>query len=684
MDFLDESVDVVQGVGPKKKESLEKMGIRSLGDLLYHFPRSYEDRRTIKTLSLVEEGDKVSISLSIIPLKKKGRYGKVKGFTQVIGEDSTGRILLTFFNQPYLHKRLKEGMRVVTFGEIKRGPRGLEMINPDFYDAEEEIKEKILPIYPLGNALTQKDFRRFIFWVLNELKERENSDLQYDPLPRQVIEKNKLWYWAPALWGVHYPREEKELRVAKYRLVYEEFFHLMVTLGYAKGRVKEEEGYAYKVFHKSEEFLDRLPFSLTNHQKKVIQEVFRDLKKKTPMNRIIQGDVGSGKTAVAMAALAATVENGYQAGFMVPTEVLAKQHYLTLTKMMNSLNCNVGLLIGSMRPKEKKEIKTALLSGEIDLLIGTHALITEDVKFKNLAFVITDEQHRFGVRQRKSLGGKGKNPHTLVMSATPIPRTLALILYGDLEVSTIEGLPPGRKSISTRLVESGNRKPVYEEIKKSLDQGRQTYVICPLIEESETMDLNAAVSLYGELTENLLKDYKIGLLHGKMTYNEKDRVMKDFQENRLNVLVSTTVIEVGVDVPNATVMVIENSERFGLAQLHQLRGRIGRGEHASTCYLIHDGKNERSLERLKMMEESQDGFKIAEKDLELRGPGEFFGLRQHGVYSLKIGNFIRHRKILKKAQEDVKEVLKEDPKLAHPQNLSLRTFIEARLRNYGG
>ncbi|NBG89119.1 ATP-dependent DNA helicase RecG [Isachenkonia alkalipeptolytica] len=683
MEDLQANIRSLKGVGPKKEQRFLKLNIETLEDLLYHFPRGYEDRREIKKIREVEEGEKTSLELQVHPLKTRRAFGKGPSLLQLVGKDDTGSMVITFFNQPYLSQRITPGTKMRIYGEVKRGPRGLETANPDFIllgDKGENSWQEIFPIYPLTKDVSHKELVKLIRMLLKGIKERAEEN--FENLPNPLIEENKLCRRRMALEHIHFPQKAKGLKVAKYRLVYEEFFFLMITLNFKKAKVLEQQGTPLQGGKEVQNYLETLPFQATEAQKTVIGEILGDLKGSAPMSRLVQGDVGSGKTVVAMAALVAAAAGNTQGAMMAPTEILAKQHYKTLSHFLEPLGISIGLLTGSLTPKKKKRMQEEIRRGTIDVVVGTHAVIGDKVEFRNLSLVITDEQHRFGVRQRKTLSGKGKNPHVLVMSATPIPRTLAYILYGDLEVSVIDQMPKGRKPVKTQAAEMKGRDRVYEQIKEELNKGRQAYVVCPLIEESETLDLNAAMDLQEQLQGNMLKDYKVGLLHGKMSYIEKEQIMKDFTDGKIQVLVSTTVVEVGVDVPNATVMVIENAERFGLAQLHQLRGRIGRGQHQSYCYLLHQKVKEPTRRRLEIMEQSHDGFEISQKDLEIRGPGELFGLRQHGIYNLKIANFFQHQKILQKVQQDVKKILLEDPGLELEKNRKLRGIIDQKLQRY--
>lgn len=663
MSILRESIQYVKGIGPKKAYLLKRLGIETIEDMLWHFPRDYDNRANVKNIKQLKAGEKATIYGFVSGEARTSNPRKNLSIIKFTIKDHSGAIEAVFFNKLYLKKVLLHGQRVMINGEIKRGIAGLEITNPivekDVVDTEDDF-QGIMPIYPSTEGLSQKEIctiQKKLFGILqNKIKEY---------LPESIRKKHRLCDIEFALRNIHLPNSVQELKIARYRLIFEELFILQLGLLKAKrGAIDDKRGIPLRQNKGLEEFVEKLPFKLTSAQEKVVSEILEDLDKDTPMNRLVQGDVGSGKTIVAIIALLKCVVNGYQGAFMAPTEILAGQHYSSMKELLEPLGVNIALLVGSLTSKQKNKVLKEIETGDVDIVIGTHALIQEGVNFANLSFVITDEQHRFGVRQRAILSSKGINPHVLVMTATPIPRTLALILYGDLDISIIDQLPPGRKTIKTFSRSSKDRQKIYDFVKKQLNDGRQAYVVCPLVEESEVIDAQSATQIAQELTEDLLRGYKIGLLHGKMLPKEKEQIMSSFKQGDIQVLVSTTVIEVGVDVPNSTVMVVENAERFGLAQLHQLRGRVGRGSFQSYCILVNNSKSEISIERMKIMEKSTDGFVISEKDLQLRGPGEFFGTRQHGLPELKIANLFRHMSILKIVQGEIEELIKSDNDLS--------------------
>ena len=526
-------------------------------------------------------------------------------------------------------------------------------------------------MYPLTYGLSNKELQGMIRTVL--VKEEFKVE---EYLPTYLLEKYKLCGIDFAIRNIHSPSSKEALKIALYRLVFEEFLILQMGLFYFKSGINESSGIEFDEKEKLKDIINSLPFNLTKAQSRALNEIINDMTSSKIMNRLVQGDVGSGKTVVALLALANVVLNGYQGALMAPTEILASQHYDSFKEILESFNIKSELLVGSLTKKQKEKVLQKVKNQEIDILIGTHALIEDKVEFKNLGMVITDEQHRFGVRQRGRLSNKGDSPDILVMTATPIPRTLALILYGDLDISIIDELPPGRQPIETIAIEHKRRKEAYENlVRDEVEKGRQVYVVCPLVEESEKIEATAASELVEELKREFFSDLRVGLLHGKMRPSEKDAVMDDFKNKKLDILVSTTVIEVGVNVPNATLMIIENAERFGLAQLHQLRGRVGRGKHKSYCILIYNSKTEVCKERMAIMEETTDGFKISQKDLEIRGPGEFFGTRQHGLPELRVANIFKHIKILKQAQLEARYIIGQDSKLQLIENKKIKEEI---------
>ncbi|MGM9535042.1 MAG: ATP-dependent DNA helicase RecG [Intestinibacter sp.] len=672
MDILNKNIQFVKGIGPKKALKLNKLNIFTIKDLLYYFPRAYEDRSNVKKIWQLEHDEKACTKGVISSVKSHVAKNNIK-ISKFIIRDETGFLTLVFFNQDYLTKVFKQGDSVIVYGKVKREGSILEMNSPDieFFTNAPTSTCKMIPIYPLTYGVTNKD-------ILNTIKNVYNNEkisIQ-EYLPKDIINKYKLCSIDFAVKNLHMPSDKQSLKIALYRMIFEEFLILQIGLFYLKNGIDDEKGIKFEKKEKLNDIIKSLPFKLTNAQSRAFNEVIGDMKSDNVMNRLIQGDVGSGKTIVATLVLALAVLNGYQGALMAPTEILARQHYISLSETLSPFDINVGLLVGSLTKKQKEKILDKIKNREIDILIGTHALIEDNVEFDNLGIVVTDEQHRFGVRQRAKLSTKGNNPDILVMTATPIPRTLALILYGDLDISIIDELPPGRQPIDTKAFEAKQRDFIYTNfIRDEIDNGRQVYVVCPLVEESEAIEAKAAEDLKDELKQKYFSDLNVEVLHGKMKPSLKDQIMSDFKENKIQILVSTTVIEVGVNVPNATLMIIENAERFGLAQLHQLRGRVGRGSHKSHCILIYSSKTNICKERMEIMEQTNDGFKISEKDLEIRGPGEFFGTRQHGLPELKVANIFKHIKILKLAQEEARNILKNDKNLSKNENILLKKEI---------
>lgn len=678
MNNLNKEIKYVKGIGPKRANKLSKLGIFTVSDLLFYFPRQYEDRNNLKKIFELKDEEKVTIRVIVNSIETSNvRKGLV--ITKIGVRDETGFARLVFFNQEYISSTLKKGDTIFVFGKVKKTSHGVELSSCEVEQMSNNPKNTcgIMPIYPLTYGLTNKE-------LINIIKTVFNNEQVYikEYLPNKIIQKYKLCSIDFAVKNIHAPANKESLKVALYRLVFEEFLMLQLGLFLFKNGVIEKTGINFEKNQKLEKVLNSLPFKLTNAQNRALNEIIEDMNCEKVMNRLVQGDVGSGKTVVALLALANCVLNGYQGALMAPTEILAEQHYISLNETLSQFGMNVGLLVGSLTKKQKESVLQKVKDNEIDILIGTHALIEDKVEFNNLGIVITDEQHRFGVRQRNKLSEKGYNPDILVMTATPIPRTLALILYGDLDISIIDELPPGRQPIETIAVYKDKREKAYNSlIRSEVQKGRQVYIVCPLVEESEAIEAKAAVDLVEELKSEFFSDLRLGLLHGKMKPSEKDETMKKFKNKELDILVSTTVIEVGVNVPNATLMIIENAERFGLAQLHQLRGRVGRGSHQSYCILIYSSKTEVCSKRMSIMEETTDGFKISEKDLEIRGPGEFFGTRQHGLPELKVANIFKHMKILKLAQQEARYIISEDPKLNNYENEKIKKEILKKFEN---
>lgn len=663
----DASVQRLKGVGEKYASLLAKLGIHTVGDLLAHYPRHYEDWSTVVPIAEAPVGESCCVCGTALsaPVERRVRKG-LSLFTFSVA-DATAVLRVTLFNNRYAAQSVRAGERYLLFGTVTGG-RHPEMSSPLIESAE--TGARLRPIYPLTAGLTSRYLEKITATALSEA----DSALDREILPDSLRQEHKLCTYRYAVQNVHFPTDHEALETARHRLVFEELLLLQLGLLGIKGRSLTETAVQIRRDYTAE-LCSTLPFTLTGAQQRAVTDCVRDMSRAVPMNRLLQGDVGSGKTAVAACVAYTAIRNGWQCVMMAPTEILARQHQASLQKLFSgSPDIHVGLLTGSLTKAQKHEVLEQVHSGACQFLVGTHAVLSDDLQFSALGLVITDEQHRFGVRQRASLAAKGRHPHLLVMSATPIPRTLALMLYGDLEVSVLNELPPGRTPIATYAVNTSKRERAYGYVRRFLDEGRQAYVVCPLVEEGET-DLVSAEAYARDLSNGPFRGYSVGLLHGKMKPIDKDRVMRDFAEGRLSLLVSTTVVEVGMDVPNAVLMVVENAERFGLAQLHQLRGRVGRGQYASTCILISDAQNPEALRRLKVMCETTDGFKIADADLQLRGPGDFFGDRQHGLPELKIADLLHDMTVLHEAQEAARALHREDPTLERPENRLLRQAV---------
>lgn len=667
------SMASLKGIGPKKFQLYKKMGIETIEDLIYSLPRDYEDRRTVKTISSLIDGEESLVCAKVVR-KVKGIYtNKNRRTFRVLAEDDSGSLEVIFFNAVYIDPSFELGKKYYFYGKTAIHNGRIQMIHPDFSKADDQSMNSILPIYSLTEGMTQNERRKM---AQEGLRFADQID---ECFPDETILRNRLCGIDYALNNIHFPEDFQKLKVAKYRLIFEELLLLQSGLSMIKNKLlHDKKGIKFRKSIKIDDFINGLPFTPTEAQRNVISEIIEDMDSHKIMNRLVQGDVGSGKTVVAAAAIYKAVKNGYQTVMMAPTEILARQHFETLSFFFEKYGFNIAFLSGSVSNKDKIQIQSDLKEGKIQVLIGTHAVIQANISFKKLGLVITDEQHRFGVNQRSILAEKGTNPDVLVMTATPIPRTLALILYGDLDISIIDQMPPGRKEIKTISVDKSEM--AYQIVLDEIKKGRQAYIVAPLIEDSESIEAKSATSLFEELQEHF-SGFNSALLHGNMKQNEKDSIMEAFKTGRVDVLISTVVIEVGINVPNATVMLIENSERFGLAQLHQLRGRVGRGEYQSYCILINHSKTTNAKERAEIMEKTNDGFIIAEKDLSLRGPGEFFGTRQHGVPELRIANLFKHIKILKQVQNEVEIILKEDPFLRQNRNEKLRKKIEEMFKN---
>lgn len=670
---LKQNIQYIKGVGPARVELLNKMGIHTLEDLITYYPREYEDRSVIKNIADLAPGETATFKAVAMSKPKEARIKKNMTITKVIVRDTTGSAVLTWFNQSYIKNSIYANEEYTFYGKVTRNYGGRAEISSPIFDKDGENKNtgKIIPIYPLTNGISQNVIRGIIE---NGLK---ISNHQLDEfLPAEIRSKHKICEINYAIDNIHFPENKEDFITARRRVAFEELFLLQLGLLNLKTKGKSEEvGIKFDKDEHIEDFCANLSFELTNAQKKVWNEIREDMEQNKAMNRLVQGDVGSGKTVVAAMAMFKAVRNGYQASMMAPTAILATQHYEGISKMLEPFGMKCALFTSSLTKKQKEKLIEQLVSGEIDIAIGTHALIEENIQFKNLGLVITDEQHRFGVRQRARLSAKGEKVDTLVMTATPIPRTLALILYGDLDISIIDELPPGRQKIDTYAVKKNMENRVNEFARKEIKEGRQAYIVCPLVEESETSDLKSVIKM-AEYYKEVFPEFRVEYLHGKMKNKEKEEIMATYKAGDINILISTTVIEVGVDVPNSTIMIVENAERFGLAQLHQLRGRVGRGKHKSYCILKYDSKSQIVKQRMDIMQQTNDGFVISEKDLELRGPGDFFGTMQHGVPEFKVANLFTDMEILKEAQTAAKDLLADDINLVKEENAGVKAKIE--------
>ena len=667
----------IKGVGPNRVKQLNKLGIYTLNDVINYYPRGYENRGIKKNIADLTDGEEALIEAKCVSKMQEIRIRKNMSIYKLIVRDDTATCTLTWFNAFYLKNRFKVGETYKFFGKVKRRINQIEIMTPIF-DSEDTNKNtgRIIPIYPSILELSQNNLRKIIENALLEVEDLPET------LPDYLVKEYKLMSKIEAIKQIHFPDNFQKYNEARKRLVFEELLIMQLALlAFKTNYNNQKEGIEFSKEAKNSEIIDKLPFKLTNAQTRVLEEIDRDMESNKSMNRLLQGDVGSGKTAVAMCAAYKAVKSGYQVAVMAPTAILAKQHYENFQKILDTCNIKCELLVSGTAKKQKEKILEELKKGEINIIIGTHALLQENVEFCNLGLVITDEQHRFGVRQRSVINSKGKNPDILVMSATPIPRTLALILYGDLDISIIDELPPNRQKIDTFAVTPSKEERVNNFIKQQLNEGRQAYIVCPLVEESETINAKSVLEIAEKYKNETFKEYKVEYIHGKLNKKDKDAIMEKFKNGEINVLISTTVIEVGVDVPNSTIMVIENAERFGLATLHQLRGRVGRGKYKSYCILKYKGNGEQTRERMKIMVETNDGFKISEKDLELRGSGEFFGTKQHGIPEFKIANLFQDIEMLKSIQSLAIKILNDDENLEKEKNIKLKEQIKDKFRD---
>jgi len=673
---LDSPVQYIKGIGPKRSRYFEKVGVTTVDDLIHLVARRYVDHSTVSKIADIRINDQATV-IGKAQLVEARRTRKHMSLVNVVLRDETGSVVLKWFNRPDLKNKFKRGDWLLVSGKVSFYRRQ-QFVNP-LYEliGEEEISQKkrgsVFPIYPLTEGLSIWDIRRAVRIALDECL----GDVA-ETLPESVIAKNHLAPLKRALQSLHFPVSLEEADAARKRLVYDEFFFFELILARRKAKLQCKAGIAFRDNGElTKRFRESLPFTLTQGQTQAVEKIVTDMARPKPMNRLLQGDVGSGKTVVALYAILVAIENGYQAVLMAPTEILAEQHYIVLHEMLQSVGVTPYLFTGSTKGKERTEVIDMIASGTAKLILGTHALIEEDITFKNLGLAVVDEQHRFGVMQRAALVNKGVNPDFLVLSATPIPRTLALTLYGDLDISIIKEKPPKRGEVITKIVKEKDKKATFSFIRDILAQGRQAFVICPIIEKSEKLELKSVQEVTKEITD-AFPNFSVGVIHGRLNTKERMHIMNEYRLGKIEILVATTVVEVGVDIPNATIMLIEHPERFGLAQLHQLRGRIGRGAQESYCFLVLNRYVQpETYERIKFFERNNDGFALAQKDIRLRGPGEVLGKRQHGLPDIRVGDLEYDRELLFQARDDAFELIKTDPNISRPEN----EVIKAHLRN---
>ncbi len=682
----DISVQYIKGVGPAKKKLFEKLGIESVEDLLYFFPRRYEDRTNLVPLSLLKAGDFQAVSGRVLARgSRRSWYTKKHVYEMAVG-DGQGKLFVVWFNQPYLDKYFSVGRQVILYGKVELYKNRLQMVSPEYeiIEREDDLKlnmGRIVPVYPLTKGISQRYLRKVVFQCI----EKHLKDMQ-DILPVWLRNKYRLSNIQRSLRNIHFPESFDSQESSHKRISFEEFFLFQISVMKRRMSIVTQKGYAHAIpLSLVNEFEAAFPFSLTRAQQRVVREIAADMQKPAPMLRLLQGDVGSGKTVVALFGCLAAVRNNRQAALMAPTEILARQHASSLQALLEGTSfqdTKIALLISGMPKKQKEQVCRRLRDGEIDIMVGTHALLSEHVDFADLSFVVIDEQHKFGVRQRALLTSKGANPDVMVMTATPIPRTLSLTLFGDLDVSTIDEMPKNRGKVVTQLYTAEQSGEVYRLVREKVRQGEQAYIVYPIVETSEKLDLKAAQAMFEHFQEHDFKGLKIGLAHGQMKRAQSDEVVAQFKRHEIQILVATTILEVGIDVPNASIMVIEHAERFGLSQLHQLRGRIGRGRKDSVCYLLADPGTQDGNARLDAILSSTDGFKIAEQDLLIRGPGQYFGRHQHGLNELRFANPATQVDILELARKEAEDLVHRDVNLRDRQNILLKQTILERYPTY--
>jgi ATP-dependent DNA helicase RecG len=673
MNKLNDDIRYVKGVGEQRAKALEKLGLHTLGDVLGYFPRGYEDRRQSYTIAQAPLDVPVCVRAMVAATPVASYIRRGMELLKLRAVDETGAVDITFFNQSFLKNQLQAGQTYVFYGRVTETGRRRSMTNPAFEaeTAQGIITGRILPLYRLTAGVSQK----LLYSVVRQALDACGREVP-DIVPPAVCQRHHLAQAPFAYENIHFPRDEQALEQARNRLVFEELYVLAGALTQLRDRRQTQAGVMFTPYP-LEDFWGCLPFSPTGAQRRSAQEAVEDMASGKPMNRLLQGDVGSGKTLVGAALLWEAAKNGVQSAFMAPTEILADQHYQTLRDMLEPLGLRVIKLTGSMTAAQKRKANECLALGMADVAVGTHALLSAGVTFQDLGLVITDEQHRFGVQQRSALSAKGHHPHVLVMSATPIPRTLALILYGDLDISVLDELPPGRQKVDTFALDESMRPRIWAFVGKLVGQGRQVFIVCPMVEENDDLPqkLKSAQEYAKTLQDEVFPDLRVRCIHGKMKAKEKDAIMGDFAAGAFDILVATTVIEVGVDIPNAALMIVENADRFGLSQLHQLRGRVGRGSHKSYCVLFSDAQTEDAQARLKIMTQTNDGFVIAQEDLRLRGPGDFFGSRQHGLPEMHVADLSADMRVLKIAQQEAQQTIANDPQLEKPENQPLKNRI---------